>query len=458
MKKTKRYSRAAVFCGLPAAVLMLYLILLPAFGQDVEAVELPEEARALYSQADFSESPLSELGKRMVLTRFALYFQELIVVKEYYGAYQECEKSPETLDCEKEYMAWYNSKNKMEEYRRYWRDAYVTWRSNWLTRLGIPNLPDSAGGTVDISRENREELELYEKWRDANGYEGRAAQVDGQRLARLSQWGLTDIEDLSIDQARQYALFRLQNEWLRYTLEEEFMCRYLISVLGKNPVECLSWRTQGIEAEPAEQSQEPTSEIAISVFPNHFIREGDWVNVIVSVVDEDGRIITGTSVHLVPEGSFEDSQEFYTNNQGIAVIPLSHDQEGKDKYTFQIYSQGVSRPIEIPVISPESLKMRLEDIVMGESDTFTFQPEFDRDIRVFRIQDGWRFEVEIQEGWANRDDIIQLFLEKDYGKMEEQTEKLVYQFVAYDIQKALDILIETKKILELVEIEQPSPA
>ncbi|MFC2158856.1 hypothetical protein ACFLT9_13570 [Acidobacteriota bacterium] len=455
MNKIRNYGRSSVWLGSSFFLFLLCLFLNLNAGQDKESIDMPEEAREIYSRVDLNETTLTELGKRAVLTRFALYFQEMVTVKEYQNAFKACEQSPESRDCEREYMAWFNAKNKLEEYRRYWRDAYVIWHSNWLTRMGIPNLPDSSSGTVDLKGENKKEYDLFQKWMNANGYQEKIDTFRGERLAQLSQFGVDKEADLTIDQARQFAPELLKYMWNHHMVDEEFICRYLISVLGKNPVECLTWRSQGMETLSVERVPEVSSEISITIFPDHFIREGDWVNVIVSVVDVDGRIVSGTSVHLISEGSFEDSQEFYTNSQGIAVIPLSHNQEETEAYIYQIYAQGISQKIEIPVISQESIKIRLEEIVLDESDTFTFQPGFSRDIKVTRTQEGWKLVVQIQEDWTNWDFIIQRLLEIDYGEMEGQEDMMVYQFVAYDSQKAMDVLIDTKKILELVEIERP---
>ena len=83
----------------------------------IQSVAMSPDALQLVMDFPAQVRPLSFLGRKAVLARFALFYQEKIVEPQAKKVYQECKESETSRDCEKEYMALYQAEKKRNEYK-----------------------------------------------------------------------------------------------------------------------------------------------------------------------------------------------------------------------------------------------------------------------------------------------------------------------------------------------------
>lgn len=426
-------------------------IFLPA-AQINEFLGMPDEARQISLNADFQDLPLSGLGQRIVLTRFAWHYQEKIVYKRLYVLYQKCKNAAESRDCEKEYMVWYEARKQKDILQVRWQREYTSWKSNWLTRLSIPNLPDASSGLVDIQGEAKKEYDLYIKWRDANGYQERLDAINVIVQDEQNRLGITIGLEMSVEQETQMALPYLKQFWAQTSLAEEYMCRYLISVLGKIPVDCFSWRQNGTVGNYIANQNNDMPIVTVSLVPSRFFRLGETLEVFVSVVESDGKVLSGTSVLINSQDFPEETKEYLTDHQGFARAVLKHEEKERTEYFYTIYTRGTARTIKIPVIDVEALSVRLEAIPINGFDIFNFvEGNKQADIKVSRSEEGWVLEVTSQPDWENRDFVVDRLKSLGFTAETESSKKTSFQYVARDKDITLDILIQTVKILEWIK-------
>jgi hypothetical protein len=413
---------------------------------------MPDEARQIYLDADFQDLPLSGLGQRIVLTWFEWHYQEKIVYKLLNVLYQECKNAAESRDCENEYMAWYEAGKQKDLLQIRWQREFTSWKSNWLTRLSIPNLPDASSGRVDIQGEAKKEYDLFIKWRDANGYLERLDAINVILRDDQNRLGFTIGSEMSVEQETQMALPYLKQFWAQTSLAEEYMCRYLISVLGKIPVECFSWRQNGTVGNDIANQNNDMPIVTVSIVPSCFFRLGETLELFVSVVELDGKVLSGTSVLINSQDFPEETKEYLTDHRGFARADLKHEEKERTEYFYTIYTRGTARTIKIPVIDVEVLIVRLEAIPINGFDTFNF---FDgnkqADIKVSRSEDGWILEVTSQPSWENWDFVVGQLKSVGFKAEKQSSKETYFQYVAGDKDITLDILIKTVKILEWIK-------
>lgn len=444
-------------CRMLIMILLIFLvtgmtaIFLPA-AQINESLDMPDEARQIYLNADFQDLPLSGLGQRIVHIRFAWHYQEKIVYKRLSVLYQECKNAAESRDCEKEYMAWYEAGKQKDIMQVRWQREFTSWKSNWLSRLSIPNLPDASSGRVDIQGEAKKEYDLYIKWRGANGYQERLDAINVIVQDEQNRLGITIGSEMSVEQETQMALAYLKQFWAQTSLAEEYMCLYLISVLGKTPVDCFSWRHNGTVGNDIANQNNDMPIVTVSLVPSRFFRVGETLEVFVSVVELDGKVLSGTSVLINSQDFPEETKEYLTDHQGFARAVLKHEEKERTEYFYTIYTRGTARTIKIPVMDVEALSKRLEAIPINGFDIFNLvEGNKQADIKVSRNEVGWVLEVTSQPGWENRDFVVDRLKLLGFTAETESSKETSFQYTVGDREKTLDILIQTVKILEWIK-------
>ncbi|MBU4203823.1 MAG: hypothetical protein KKD59_07730 [Acidobacteria bacterium] len=369
------------------------------------SVSMPPEALQMVQALQTESHPLSLLGQKAVLSRFALYYQENISHPLAQKKYQECKESESSRDCETEYMAWFNTGKKRDEYRIALQNAEVDWFSSWLSRMGIPTLPDVSSGEVDIQGESKKDYDLFLKWRDANGYSSRTKELGNLEAALYLHAGIEEQTDPTPEQAFRIAATLLEIYWKKASLQEEYMCRFLLTVLGKNPLECLEWRSRGIPVEPARKDRKQSPDVIVALYPRQFSRPADVVELYVRVIEPDDRIVAGTSVHLVPNGNPEDSEEYLTDSEGIAKITFIHRDAAVRSYSYTIYTRGMSKEITIPVITAEVLKSQLENMTDGGGSVHPYGEDEEELLTAARVVNGWQIDIVTYDDWVGIEEI-----------------------------------------------------
>ncbi|MCJ7681671.1 MAG: hypothetical protein MUP70_13155, partial [Candidatus Aminicenantes bacterium] len=392
--------------------------------------------------------PLSFLGQKAVLSRFALYYQENISHPQAQKKYQECRESESSRDCEKEYMAWFNAGKKRDEFRIALQNSEVDWLSSWLTRMGIPTLPDVSSGEVDIQGESKKDYELFLKWRDANGYSSRTKELDNLQAALYLHAGIEEKTNATAEQSERIAAAILEIYWKKASLQEEYMCRFLLTVLGKNPMECLEWRSRGIPVEPASKDQKQSPDVIVALYPRQFFKLDDVVELYVRVIEPDDRIVSGTSVHLVSEGKPEDSEEHLTNSEGITKITFIHRDESVRIYSYIIYTRGLSKEITIPVITRTSLKSRLENISIGEGTIHPYGEDEEELLTVARIGNGWQIDIVTYDDWISIDEVNARLQELAMREVRKVGRSRRFRLIMPEVDAAVEALIQLKILLD----------
>jgi len=302
--------------------------------------------------------------------------------------------------------------------------------------------------------EAKKEYDLYIKWRDANGYQEHLDDINVIVQDDENRLGIKIGSEMSVEQETQMALSYLKQFWAQTSLEEEYMCRYLISVLGKIPVDCFFWRQNGtVENDIANQNNDIPI-VTVNLVPSRFFRLGETLEVFVSVLESDGKVLSGTSVIISSQDFPEETKEYLTDHQGFARAILKHEEKERTEYFYTIYTRGTARTIKIPVMDVDALSERLEAIPINGFDTFNFFTENKHaDIHVSRSKDGWILEVISKPGWENRDFVIDRLKSLGFTAETEPSKKISFQYIAWDKEITLDILIQTVKILEWIKTE-----
>ncbi|MCK4336391.1 MAG: hypothetical protein KAX11_00520, partial [Candidatus Aminicenantes bacterium] len=244
----------------------------------------------------------------------------------------------------------------------------------------------------------------------------------------------------------------LKQFWAQTSLAEEYMCRYLISVLGKIHVDCFSWRQNGTVGNDIANQNNDMPIITVSLVPSRFFRLGETLEIFVSVVESDGKILSGTSVLISPQDFPEETKEYLTDHQGFARAVLKHEEKELTEYFYTIYTRGTARTIKIPVMDVEALGIRLEAIPINGFYTFNFaEGNKQADIKVSRSEDGWILEVTSQPAWENRDFVVDRLKSLGFTAETESSKETSFQYTVGDREKTLNILIQTVKILEWIK-------
>jgi len=428
---------------------------IPTASYADEILDIPDEALTIFQDTEFRNMPLSGMGQRVVKSRFALYYQEKIICIRMSLLYEECEKNLENRDCEKEYMALFNAGKKKDNLRSLWQREYTSWRSNWLTRLGIPNLPDVSTGQVDVRGEAKKEYDLYVKWRDANDYLGRLNSIQKTVKDKRTELDVAQESRISAEQKIQEAQLHLNRLWAQISLEEEYMCRYMISILGKIPSDCFVWRKKVVDDHTFVSEKEDPPKISISLVPKYFFRPGETLEVFVRVIEPDGKIISGTSVLIGPRDFPEEVKEYLTDYRGIARAVLKHDEKDRTEYFYTAYIHGTAISFHIPVMDLKSLRQKLNAIPAEGQESFALIDEKKHaNIQVHRSKNEWTFKVTPHPVWENRDFITDKLKSAGYANdIEESGDTSLFLKVQGE-ENALDLLIQTVKTLEWIVTEE----
>jgi hypothetical protein len=170
-------------------------------------------------------------------------------------------------------------------------------------------------------------------------------------------------EWLTSQQMAQLAPAILRSFWIQFALEEEYKCRYMIDIQGKDPMDCSAWRKSPAPPLPQPPPSPPPQ------------RSGS----------------------------------------------LPSDRE------------------------------KLEAIAIGGFGIITISDTKKTFINVARVDEKWLFDIPVQNKWKNKDDIIEQLRALGFTPIDSHPQYRPFQNIAPDLDKALLMLSEVKKVLILVD-------
>jgi hypothetical protein len=357
-------------------ILMTLLATLPAAAQ----VKMPPEAERIYQQSDLSDFPLSEMGQRLALSSFGLRYLTDVTLTRAHERLKDCENNtPLQADCRKSNDCCRAEKDiidrlnrEVADYDRIRLAALSAWEEQWFSRMGIATVKD-ASGNVLVAESGEKEAEKYYDWRSKTRSSDKFYNKPDPYDAMRSKMGIEPhIRDewLTSQQRAQLAPALLRSFWIQYAREEEFKCRYLIDVQGKDPMDCSAWKKH-----PAPSASQPPPSQPLPA----------------------------------PPSQARPSTSLPSDRQKLEAIPLGG---------FGIISLSDAKK--------------------------TF-------VNVARVDKGWLFDIPVQKIWKNRDDIVEQLRALGFKPIHSYPQYTPFQNTAPDLDQALLLLSEIKKVLILVD-------
>ena len=189
--------------------------------------------------------------------------------------------------------------------------------------------------------------------------------------------------------------------------------------------------------------------------PNRFFRLGETLEVFIQVIEPEGKIISGTSVLIGLQDFPEEAREYLTDNQGVARAVLKHDEKDRTEYFYTVYTHGTKKSFKIPVMDLKTLRQKLRVIPSDSQEYFDLIEEKKQaNIGVLRSENEWIFIITPLPVWENKDFIMNRLKSVGYENDIEESEEDSLFYRALGEENALDILIQTVKILEWIVIEK----
>ncbi len=157
----------------------------------------------------------------------------------------------------------------------------------------------------------------------------------------------------------------------------------------------------------AGHSLEDPPKISISVVPGVFFKLGETVDIFVHVEETDGKIISGTSVNIVPQNYPEDAWEVLTDAEGTAQSVLKHDDSKKEEYIYSIYVCGTDRIIKIPILHLDAIKKQIKAIPVEEESVLSLAALKNlAEIRIQHKEESWGLQIFLGSPQQDNRDLI----------------------------------------------------